>query len=142
VVTVAHRNDSSFFDRAGLVFPVGQQVRQGNLALSFCREEPKADAQCIRSSTVDLGQPVECQLLVGIEANGRGSHVSSVAQPCYEGPSTRWAGSLGVDARLVRIAIEHAAEHLDEIEERLRQNDAAADRVRKLTAARSSVLAG
>jgi hypothetical protein len=52
------------------------------------------------------------------------------------------AGSLGVDARLVRIAIEHAAEHLDEIEERLRQNDAAADRVRKLTAARSFVLAG
>ncbi len=52
------------------------------------------------------------------------------------------ADSLGIDPRLVRIAIDYAAEHLEEIEERLRENDEAVDRARKLTAARSSVLAG
>lgn len=52
------------------------------------------------------------------------------------------ADSLGVDPRLVRIAIDYAAEHLDEIEARLRENLEAAERVRELAAARSSVLAG
>lgn len=52
------------------------------------------------------------------------------------------AGSLGVDPRLVRIAIDYAAEHLEEIEARLRENDEAVDRVRRLAAARSAVLAG
>lgn len=52
------------------------------------------------------------------------------------------ADSLGVDPRLVRIAIDYAAEHLDEIEARLRENLEAAERVRELSAARSSVLAG
>ena len=52
------------------------------------------------------------------------------------------AESLGVDARLVRIAIDYAAEHLEEIEQRLRENEQAVDRVRKLAAARSSVLTG
>lgn len=52
------------------------------------------------------------------------------------------AGSLGVDPRLVRIAIDYAAEHLEEIEARLRENEEAVDRVRRLTAARSAVLAG
>jgi hypothetical protein len=52
------------------------------------------------------------------------------------------ANSLGIHPRLVRIAIDYAAEHLEEIEERLRENERAVDRVRKLAAARSSVLAG
>lgn len=52
------------------------------------------------------------------------------------------AGSLGIDVRLVRIAIDYAAEHLEEIEVRLRENEEAADRVRKLTVARSTVLTG
>lgn len=52
------------------------------------------------------------------------------------------AESLGVDPRLVRIAIDYAAEHLDEIEARLRENEQAADRVRTLSAARSTVLTG
>lgn len=49
--------------------------------------------------------------------------------------------SLGIDARLVRIAIDYAAEHLEEIEGRLRANEQAVERVRKLSAARSAVLA-
>ena len=52
------------------------------------------------------------------------------------------ADSLGIDPRLVRIAIDYAAEHLEEIESRLRENHEAAERVRELAAARSSVLAG
>jgi len=52
------------------------------------------------------------------------------------------ADSLGVSTRLVRIAIDYAAEHLEEIEQRLRANKEAADRARKLAAARPSVLAG
>lgn len=52
------------------------------------------------------------------------------------------ADSLGVDPRLVRVAIDYAAEHLDEIETRLKENEEAADRVRRLTAARAAVLAG
>lgn len=50
------------------------------------------------------------------------------------------AESLGVDPRLVRIAIDYAAEHLEEIERRLHDNEQAAERVRKLAAARASVL--
>ena len=41
------------------------------------------------------------------------------------------ADSLGIDPRLVRIAIDYAAEHLEEIEERLRENDVAVDRCSK-----------
>jgi hypothetical protein len=52
------------------------------------------------------------------------------------------AESLGVDPRLIRIAIDYAAEHLDEIEVRLRENEQAIDRVRKVAAARSSVFTG
>jgi hypothetical protein len=52
------------------------------------------------------------------------------------------AKSLGVDPRLVHIAIDYAAEHLDEIEARLRENREAAERVRELASARASVLAG
>ena len=52
------------------------------------------------------------------------------------------ADSLGISARLVRIAIDYAAEHLEEIEERLQANEEAVDRARKLAAARPSVLAG
>jgi hypothetical protein len=52
------------------------------------------------------------------------------------------ADSLGIDPRLVRIAIDYAAEHLDEIEVRLRESEDAVDRARKLAAARSSVLTG
>lgn len=52
------------------------------------------------------------------------------------------ADSLGIDPRLVRIAIDYAAERLDEIEARLRENLEAAERIRGLSAARSSVLAG
>lgn len=50
------------------------------------------------------------------------------------------AGSLGVDPRLVRIAIDYAAEHLEEIEARLRANEEASERARQLAEARSSVL--
>jgi hypothetical protein len=52
------------------------------------------------------------------------------------------ADSLGIDARLVRIAIDYASEHLDEIEARLRENQEMAERVRDLAAARASLLAG
>lgn len=52
------------------------------------------------------------------------------------------ASNLGIDARLVRIAIDYAAMHLEEIEERLRENEQAVDRVRMLAAARSSVVTG
>lgn len=52
------------------------------------------------------------------------------------------AESAGIDQRLVRIAIDYAAEHLDEIEARIEQNEVAAERARKLSEARSSVLAG
>ena len=51
------------------------------------------------------------------------------------------AADLGIDARLVRIAVDYAAEHLEEIEARLRDNDEAAERVRRLTEARAAVLA-
>jgi hypothetical protein len=52
------------------------------------------------------------------------------------------AESLGIDTRLVRVAIDYASEHLDEIEARLRENQQAAERVRDLAAARESLLAG
>ncbi len=52
------------------------------------------------------------------------------------------ADGLGIDPRLVRIAVDYAAEHLEEIEARLRGNEEAAERVRALAAARTSVLAG
>lgn len=52
------------------------------------------------------------------------------------------AESVGIDQRLVRIAIDYAAEHLDEIEARIQLNKAAAERARKLSEARSSILAG
>ncbi len=52
------------------------------------------------------------------------------------------AESLGIDSRLVRLAIDYAAAHLEEVEERIRENEAAAERVRKLDAARSSVFTG
>lgn len=52
------------------------------------------------------------------------------------------AESVGIDQRLVRIAIDYAAEHLEEIEARMQENEAAAERARKLSEARSSVLAG
>jgi hypothetical protein len=52
------------------------------------------------------------------------------------------AESLGIDQRLVRIAIDYAAEHLEEIEGRIQENVAAATRARKLSEARSSLLAG
>jgi hypothetical protein len=52
------------------------------------------------------------------------------------------ADKLGIDRRSVRIAIDYAAEHLEEIESRLRANAEAAERARKLSEARPSVLAG
>lgn len=52
------------------------------------------------------------------------------------------ADSLGIAPRLVGVAIDYAAEHLEEIDARLRANDEAVERVRKLDAARRSVLAG
>ena len=52
------------------------------------------------------------------------------------------AESLGIDPRLVRVAIDYASEHLDEIEARLRENQQAAERVRDLAAGRASLLAG
>ncbi|MEQ8717748.1 MAG: hypothetical protein RIE08_09065 [Acidimicrobiales bacterium] len=54
---------------------------------------------------------------------------------------TAAADSLGLDPRLVRMAIDYAAEHLDEIERRLEENERALERVRRLSAARSAVLA-
>lgn len=51
------------------------------------------------------------------------------------------AADLGIDARLVRLAVDYAAEHLDEVEARLRENDDAIARVRRLAAARAAVLA-
>lgn len=51
------------------------------------------------------------------------------------------SANLGIDIRLVRVAIDYAVEHLDEIEARLRDNDAAVERVRRLAAARAELLA-
>lgn len=52
------------------------------------------------------------------------------------------AERVGIDQRLVRIAVDYAVEHLEEIETRLQENEEAAERVRKLAAARAAVLAG
>jgi len=52
------------------------------------------------------------------------------------------AEALGIDARLVRIAIDYACEHGGEIEARLRENQEAVQRVRRLAEARASLLAG
>lgn len=52
------------------------------------------------------------------------------------------ANSLGINERIVRIAIDYAAEHLEEIEQRIQENEDAADRAKKLAGARRSVLAG
>lgn len=52
------------------------------------------------------------------------------------------ADNLGIDERLVRVAVDYAAEHLDEIEQRLAENELAVERVRALSAARASVLNG
>lgn len=52
------------------------------------------------------------------------------------------ADALGIDPRLVRVAVDYAAEHLEEIESRLQANEAAVARVEKLAAARASVLSG
>lgn len=51
------------------------------------------------------------------------------------------ADSLGIDSRLVRIAIDYAAAHLEEIEARLAEHQRAADGVRDLAAARRSLMA-
>lgn len=52
------------------------------------------------------------------------------------------AASLGIHPRLAEIAFDYAAEHVDEIEGRLRANDEAAERVRARAAGRASLLAG
>lgn len=52
------------------------------------------------------------------------------------------ADSVGVDERLVRIAVDYAAEHLEEIDARIEEHAAAIERARKLAAARPSVIAG
>jgi hypothetical protein len=52
------------------------------------------------------------------------------------------ARDLGVDLRWVRIAVDYAAEHRDEVEARLRDNEAAAARVRALAEARAALLSG
>jgi hypothetical protein len=52
------------------------------------------------------------------------------------------ADRLGIDQRLVRIAVDYATEHLEEIEARIVANEAAAARARSLAEARASVLAG
>ena len=51
------------------------------------------------------------------------------------------AADLGVDTRFVHIAVDYAAENIDEIEARLLANETALERVRRLTAARATVLA-
>jgi hypothetical protein len=52
------------------------------------------------------------------------------------------AESLGIDQRVVRIAIDYAAAHLEEIEARIAENEVAVERVRALTEARSTVITG
>lgn len=52
------------------------------------------------------------------------------------------ADRLGIDERLVRAAIDYAAEHLEEIEDRFRENAHAVERGRRLAAARATVLPG
>jgi hypothetical protein len=52
------------------------------------------------------------------------------------------ADRLDVDHRWVRIAIDYAALHPEEIERRLRENEAALERVRALAEARAALLAG
>lgn len=50
------------------------------------------------------------------------------------------ADRLGIASRLVRIAIDYAAAHLEEVEARIRENEAAAERARKLAESRAAVL--
>jgi hypothetical protein len=52
------------------------------------------------------------------------------------------ADRLGIDERRVRIAIDYAAGHLEEVESRIAEHEAALERARRLSEARSSVLAG
>lgn len=59
-----------------------------------------------------------------------------------DGAVTAAGESLGLDARLVRIAIDYAAEHLDEIETRLRANEESIARLQRQVAARQAVLTG
>lgn len=59
-----------------------------------------------------------------------------------EGAVAVAAESLGIDQRLVRIAIDYAAEHLEEVEARIAENDAAVERARARAKARSTVIAG
>lgn len=49
------------------------------------------------------------------------------------------AERLGIEQRLIRIAIAYAAEHLEQIEARIRENDAAAERARTLAEAPSPI---
>ena len=51
------------------------------------------------------------------------------------------ADDLGISSRFVHIAVDYAADHIDEIEARLLANEAALERARRLTAARAAVLA-
>ena len=51
------------------------------------------------------------------------------------------ADDLGISSRFVHIAVDYAADHIDEIEARLLANETALERVRRLTAARATVLA-
>ena len=51
------------------------------------------------------------------------------------------ADDLGISSRFVHIAVDYAADHIDEIEARLLANEAALERARRLTAARATVLA-
>lgn len=55
---------------------------------------------------------------------------------------TAAATDLGVDVRLVRIAVDYAAAHLEEIEDRIRANEEAVERARRTSEARASVLSG
>ena len=77
------------------------------------------------------GGPDVDEVVRAVRASGGGDEAVAVA-----------ADSLGIDPRLVRVGIDYAAEHLDEIEARLRENDRAVQRVRELAAARAAVLAG
>lgn len=73
-VAVAHRSDGTFIDRTCLVFPVGEQIRQGSVPLGFGGEQPKSHAKCVRSAAMDLGQFVERVLFIGVETNRGRSH--------------------------------------------------------------------
>lgn len=79
------------------------------------------------------GGPDIDEVVRAVRATGARSEEAAVVEA---------AESMGLDLRLVRIAIDYAAQHLDEIDARIAENEAAVERVRSRSRARATVIAG